>query len=387
MRSQRSNIAVIGGGPAGSKAAALLAKEHTVTVVEEHSVSGLPVQCTGLVSDDVLDLCGVNIDVLNSLYGAHVHFPNGGVISSRSNKRKAVLIDRYELDRKMADAAQDAGAEYLYNTKYRSHVISRDSVKIDIGSDMEADMIIGADGHRSNVSKVQLGNNNAKEYIKGIQADLKHVCDDQEMMNIFLGSDVAPGFFAWVIPFGEFTRVGLCCRYDSVPMIHLKNLLKKAGLESAEVKEKHCGMIPLGGRPCTYGERLLLIGDSAGQVKPVSGGGLYPAFRSSYCLRDTVNEAFSSGDFSSGSLEKYETRWKKEVGKELRNGYAARRMYKKVDDRGLNEIYEAVNTPGVHEVLNDINIDNPSDVIFPIMKNFQVMAKALPAFLKAVVRR
>ena len=386
MRNQRSDIAVIGGGPAGSKAAVLLAKERTVTVVEEHGVSGLPVQCTGLVSEDVLDLCGVNIDTMNSLYGAHVHFPNGGMISSRSKKRKAVLIDRSELDRKMADAAQDAGAEYLYNTKYRSHIIGRDSVKIDIGSELEADMIIGADGHRSMVSG-SLDNNNAKEYVRGIQADLKHVCDDQEMMNIYIGSDVAPGFFAWVIPFGEFTRVGLCCYDDQVPAVHLRTLIKKAGLEGAEIKEKHCGMIPLGGRPRSYGERLLLIGDSAGQVKPVSGGGLYPAFRSSYCLRDTVNEAFLNNDFSSDALKKYETRWKKEIGKELRNGYAMRKMYKKMDDRGLNEIYEDVNRPSVRKVLDDISIDNPSDVIFPILTNLPVVARALPTFLKAVVRR
>ena len=386
MRNQRSDIAVIGGGPAGSKAAMLLAKEHTVTVIEEHSVSGLPVQCTGLVSEDVLDLCGVNVDIMNSLYGAHVHFPNGGIISARSGKRKAVLIDRSELDKRMADAAQDAGAEYLYNTKYRSHTIGSDSVKIDIGSDLEADMIIGADGHRSGVSG-SLGNNNAKEYVKGIQADLKHVCDDQEMMNIYIGSDVAPGFFAWMIPFGEFTRVGLCCYADRVPAVHLRTLIKRIGLENTEVKEKHCGMIPLGGRPRSYGERLLLIGDSAGQVKPVSGGGLYPAFRSSYCLRDTVNEAFRNNDFSSGMLKKYETRWKKEVGKELRNGYALRKLYKKMDDQGLNEIYEDVNRPSVRKVLDDISIDNPSDVIFPMLTNLPVVARALPTFLKAVVRR
>ena len=386
MRNQRSDIAVIGGGPAGSKAAVLLAKEHTVTVVEEHSVSGLPVQCTGLVSEDVLDLCGVNVDVLNSLYGAHVHFPNDGIISARSKRRKAVLIDRSELDRKMADAAQDVGAEYLYNTRYRSHTIGKDSVKIDIGSDIESEIIIGADGHRSAVSG-SLGKNDAKEYVRGIQADLKHVCDDQEMMNIFIGSDVAPGFFAWVIPFGDLTRVGLCCNSDSIPAIHLKALIRKAGLENAEVKEKHCGMIPLGGRPRSYGERLLLIGDAAGQVKPVSGGGLYPAFRSSYCLRDTVNEAFRNNDLSSEMMKRYESGWKKEVGKELRNGYALRKMYKKMDDQGLNEIFEDINRPSVRKVLDDISIDNPSDVIFPILTNLPVIARALPTFLKAVVRR
>jgi len=385
MRNQRSDIAVIGGGPAGSKAAVLLAKEHSVTVIEEHSVSGLPVQCTGLVSDDVLDLSGVNVDILNSLYGANVHFPNDGMISVRSSKRKAVLIDRAELDRKMADAAQDAGAEYLYNTKYRSHVVSG-SVKIDIGSELESDIIIGADGHRSLVSQ-SLGNNNAKEYVKGIQADVRYECDDQEMMNIYIGSDVAPGFFGWVLPFGEFTRVGLCCYSNEIPMGHLKTLIKKAGLENAEVKEKHCGMIPLGGRPRSYGERLLLIGDSAGQVKPISGGGLYPAFRSSYCLRDTVNEAFHNNDFSSERLGKYETRWKKEVGKELRNGYSLRKMYKKMDDKGLNEIFENVNRPSVRKVLDDINIDSPSDVVLPILMNIPVMMKAVPTFLKAVVRR
>lgn len=66
---------VIGGGPAGSKAAEMLAKDRDVLVFEEHAESGTPVGCAGLVTDKVLEMSGVRPDILNKLYGANVFFP------------------------------------------------------------------------------------------------------------------------------------------------------------------------------------------------------------------------------------------------------------------------------------------------------------------------
>ncbi|MFA7150245.1 MAG: FAD-dependent monooxygenase, partial [Candidatus Methanomethylophilaceae archaeon] len=210
------DVVVIGGGPAGSRAARLLSRDYDVTVLEEHPVSGIPVQCTGLITQRVVELSGVKPNILNELYGANVHFPNGGVISARSGRSKALLVERSDLDVRMAHAAQDAGAKYAYSERYMSHRIEDGAVKLKTtsGKVYDSTMIIGADGQNSKVS-MSLDGNLPKEYVRGIQVDLKHEMDDQKMIDIYIGAEIAPGFFSWEIPFGEYTRVGLCTAWSA----------------------------------------------------------------------------------------------------------------------------------------------------------------------------
>jgi len=379
------DVVVIGGGPAGTISAGLLAKDHDVIVIEEHDVSGTPLQCTGLITQDVIDMSGVAPDILNRIYGANVFFPNGNVLEVRSKNVKAVLIDREDLDRKLAEKAMDSGAEILYGKTYEGHKVLQNGISVTVdGNEISAKIMVGADGQRSRTA-MSVPENSPKEYVYGIQADIRSRKEESDIMDLRIGSEFAPGFFSWEIPFEDFTRVGLCVSQAGGPNDYLKRLLKKTGLQDSEVIRKYSGKIPLGGRKRTYGDRLVLIGDAAGQVKPISGGGLYPIMKAAPHLKDAVSNALSTGNTSAKALSTYEKAWKKEIGKELSRGYRIRKMYTKLTDDDYNKVYDIMERENIKKILNDISVDEPSSVAPFILKNPRAAVSFLPIILKALL--
>ncbi|MCL2712468.1 MAG: NAD(P)/FAD-dependent oxidoreductase [Methanomassiliicoccaceae archaeon] len=378
---------IIGAGPVGSKAASLLAKEFNVLVIEKKGMDKRPVQCTGLISNEVLRSSSVEPSILGRSYGANIIFPNEKKISIRSDEQKAVLIDRNEFDILMAEKAMDDGAEYHYSERYISH--RKENGKAIVTTDkeeIEASVIIGADGHRS-VTAGTITDNRPKEYVKGFQADVLHESEDQRMITIRVGSHIAPGFFSWEIPFGNMLRIGLCVSENNgLPAEYFKKLLEKANVNKDMIKRTYCGRIPIGGRRRTYDDNMLLIGDAAGHVKPISGGGLQPSFKAAYSLSETVKEAFDENNFSEKFLSVYEKRWKRDIGKELRRGYRLRKMFTSLSDDELNKISEIVDKENITKILTSGNIDHPSDLIVPVMKDPVTALRLAPFMAKAGMR-
>ncbi len=362
------DVAIAGGGPAGSACAALLAHDHDVTVFEDHPTVGRPVQCAGLITDETIRMSGVSPGILSTLYGAEVFFPDGGSVSVRSDAPKARTVDRSEFDSLLADRAISAGAEYRTGERMTSHTVT-DRVEVSTVKGTEGfRMLIGADGHSSKVA-ASIPDNAPTEYIRGVQADVRVHMDDQERFIMRLGSRYAPGFFTWEIPCGDITRVGLCTSWSAgPPMQYLKRMLSDLGYDN-RVETMHCGRIPLGRCRTLTSDRVMLIGDSAVQVKPISGGGLYPIFKAAPLLADVAHGALENDDLSASYLSKYDRSWKDIGGSELRSAYRLRRMFLRLDDEDMSRAGRYASRDDVRSVLDGIDLDHPSNVVSGILRH------------------
>ena len=382
------DVVVVGGGPAGSKTASMLAKDHDVLVLEEHTKVGEPVQCAGLITEKSIELAGVRPEILNRFTGANVIFPDGNTVTVSSSEVKALMIDRADFDTKIAEKAMDTGAQYSFSTRYLSHSVKDGIVNISATSgEISSKLLIGADGHSSRVA-LSIPDNGPKEYMRGIEYDIKRKMDVQDTINIRIGTDIAPGLFSWEAPFGEYTRIGLCSIWSAGPPIEMmKILMKRVGAEDCEIVRKYCGKIPMGRRRRMYSDNVMLIGDAASQVKPVSAGGIYPSMMSAGPLCETAEEAFSKDDFSARVLSGYEKRWNPIVGKELDRSYRLRKVYLKFNNDDMNAIYPYMAKKSVNDALNTVDIDSPSISAFIAFRNIPTAFKLATTVLKAKVRR
>jgi geranylgeranyl reductase family protein len=365
----RCDVLVVGGGPTGCFAAANMAGELDVKVLEEHHRIGQPVQCAGLVTPRVVEMASASDAVLNRIDGAYVHFPGGRVLELQGNDVKAVVVDRGEFDRRCAQLAEKAGAEVLTGLKVDSVVRTGDGMLArTAGGDLECRAALAADGYRSGLAR-SLGLGPARDMVRGLEVDLRLRVEDQRKVRVFLGNDVAPGFFAWAIPCGDLTRVGLCVSRDrGTPQDHLPKLLEAQGWSQAERVRTYSGAIPLGHIERTYGDRLLVAGDAAGMAKPISGGGLFTGMTAGKLAADTFLEAFRAQDLSERSLGSYETRWKAAFGKELRNSRRVRRVFVRMCDRDLDKAGAKLDRERAKAVLAEGDIDFPTALAPGLLK-------------------
>ncbi len=386
-----AEVVIIGGGPVGTTFAAQTASLTTV-VVEEHERIGAPVQCTGLVHPRVVEMAQAQSTVLNTISGFRLSFPGGRTMEVRSNETKAAVIDRGGFDRHCAERAEREGADILTDREFIS--FRREGRKMLLtlnGPDgletMTADLLVGADGYKSRVGE-QAGIGPAKEHIRGVQVELETRLDDQSMVEILVGRNVAPGFFAWILPCGDVTRVGLGVSQEGeAPNHYLTALLKKRGLDKVERREIVSGVIPIGPPKKTYGENVLIVGDAAAQTKPVSGGGIYTGMRAARWAALTAVDAVEEGDLSAKRLSEYDDRWRADIGRELERGMMIRKVFTNLTDKKLDDVGRMLDRDDAKEVLATGDIDYPSKLASPLLKAVPSLIKFSPQLIGSLIRK
>ncbi|HIH01496.1 TPA: NAD(P)/FAD-dependent oxidoreductase [Thermoplasmata archaeon] len=384
----RSDVLVVGGGPAGSSAAMNLAPDHDVVIVEEHGTPGSPVQCAGLVTPRGVPKFASK-SIISRVRGARIHSPLGFTLAIESKEPRAHVVDRRMFDSILFERAVMRGAIPITRSRVVSVVDSGDAVEARLGGDSEdraisASVLVGADGHRS-VCREAAGLRRPKHIVRGIQVDLKGLDKDPEFVDLYLGSKVAPGFFAWAIPAGELTRVGLCTWGEgNLPSTYLKKLLSRPEFAGAKAVAKSSGRIPIGaGRSASSG-RIVLVGDAACHAKPLSGGGVFTGLRGAELSAGVVRSFLE--DPEEHALSDYDPLWREAFGTELTRAFRIRKVFLTLTDRKMDQALRMFDEPDLRELIERTgDIDYPSALSKNVLKLAPKLAQFSPQLIKSLL--
>jgi geranylgeranyl reductase family protein len=378
------DVIIAGGGPVGSHVARRLAeKGHKVLVLEKKSRVGEKVCCTGIIGQECVNTFSIDDKViLRKVNSAALFPPSGYSLHLYRQEPQACVLDRSAFDIFMAERAQHAGAEYNFNSRVTGIITGNDHASVSVscrGKEFKipAKAVVIASGFSPGLNE-RLGLGTFKDFTTGAQAEVETPGIDE--VEVYFG-DMAPGFFAWLVPITPLmARVGLLARKDAGLYLKkwLAQLAKRGKITSAEAKLSYGG-IPLKPPTRTYGERMIAVGDAAGQVKPTSGGGIYYGLLGAEIAADTLHKALADDDLSAGRLARYERAWRRKLGRELRAGYWARKLFERLSDRQIDRIFEIIKAGGIDEALlkaEDLSFDWHSRTIIRLLK-YQMVAKTL----------
>lgn len=359
------DVAVIGAGPAGSMAAryAALSGAHTL-LLEEHASIGWPVECAGLLGSKALEESELPTGkfVLRGLKGARVLSSNAD-ISFKAKSYKAWVVDRKLFDRALALEAVKKGAELRLNSPVREFKREDDGCVLTVGDgeQIRADVVISAEGVKARIAR-QAGIRPVQKILSGAQVEAPFSTDDPEKVEVYFGQ--APGLFAWVIPTTDnAARIGLCASDNGCGRLRAflqKDIIRKR-LQGSPVALV-VGGLPLGSSAATVADRFLAVGDACGQVKPTSGGGIYPGLVCAKIAGSVAAAAVQDGDCSEERLREYDKFWRARLGRELEIGMRVNKLLNRMSQFELDEALTILaRKPELLRTIEDHgDIDRPS---------------------------
>ncbi|MFH1445476.1 MAG: NAD(P)/FAD-dependent oxidoreductase [Nanoarchaeota archaeon] len=339
------DVIIIGAGPAGLYTAKLCKEAGVkILVLEEHDKIGEPDHCSGLISTNLRDFIEIKSSWLDhEVKRAIIYSGSGKSVELKKPSTAAYVINRAKFDKHLAEGLEDA---IMLNTHVTGIEVNKDFVEVKTNREnYKSKMIIGSDGRNSVVAK-HFGTKPA-ELIKGIIAITKEK-NSEDSVKLWFDKKNAEDGFLWKIPRKETTEYGMMA--SSADFDKLEKFFK---INSSY--DKKGALIPIGPAK-TFFERALLIGDSAGHVKPWSGGGVVYGFTCAKIAISVIKEALKKNDFSEKALKRYENEWKEAIGKNITAGLMFREFYKDASEKDIESFFEFVQKLGD---VNSLNMDFP----------------------------
>jgi digeranylgeranylglycerophospholipid reductase len=343
------DFVVAGGSIAGLAFAAEAAKKGAkVIVFEEHPEIGEPEKCDGLVSLRGLRRYGYLPHqgvIQNKIGAALVHSPGGQVTTLNAANLEVVVLDRSAFDKQVAEAAVANGAVLQTDSRVTSSVEGHEGVEVKTKEGaVRGKYFIDATGPASSPRRGILP---AAKY------ELEGDWIREHVVELFLDAERYPGFFAWVIPYGpQRAKVG-AAGYGINPFKALDRFLED---RPCRLLRRVSAPIYIGGpSPKFTRGRTVFVGESAGQVKPTTAGGIMTSIAGAVVAAKWAWGAVQKGE--QGLIRNYQQEWEGVFLKEMKSMLRLRGVFDKLSNSDLDALSALLATPKLAQKLSHTDFD------------------------------
>jgi digeranylgeranylglycerophospholipid reductase len=364
---------IIGGGGAGLYYACLAKEkdpEQDITIIEEHTDIGKPVQCTGILTDEIEKLIPpttLKKITMNKITRTEVFSPNN---STTLPLKTNYIIDNVAFTYYLAERAEKAGVKLMTGFRYtenRGETIKLRNTSSKEILEIKSNKIIGADGPASPVAKANNLYNKEREFLTGVQARIKLNKLEEDKIDFY----PYIGEYAWSTPEGNnVSRIGVAAKSNAKKIFD--DFIKKY---SGKTVEMQGGPIPLHkpGLKLRFARNnfsATLLGDAALQIKNTTGGGIIPGMKAAKILAE---------DF-----DNYEKNLRS-LNRELKLHYLINRALAKYDERDWDRLIEKVKTPSIKAILASTNRDNALKMALQLSTRPAIITEGIRAFRKLIL--
>lgn len=356
MIEDRYDVVVIGAGPAGSVAARFAAeKGASVLILERDREPGIPVRCAEGVSHDGIAPF-IKIDkrwIATKIKTAGLHAPNGKK-AVMYNNGDGYVLERRIFDTELCNIACQKGATLLTKADAvglvweNSKIVGVKYRHLNQKKVVRCSLVIGADGVESQVGQWAGIDTSVKlrDIDTCVQYTLTNIeIEDTERCEFYFGTKIAPGGYIWIFPKSNNTAnvgIGIAGNLakEKGPKEYLDDFLNEY-YPKASINYMVYGGVPTSE---TLNEivkdNLMLVGDAARQVNPITGGGIVQGMIAGSIAGKVAAEAFQKKDFSKKFLNKYSKEWNKKLGYKQKTMYRMKDKFMGMDDNRFNNLVE-----------------------------------------------
>ena len=257
-----------------------------------------------------------------------------------------MIIDRIKYVQRLTDLAKKNDVKIYKNSRVQSISINNNKVQLSYKSlnkiyNVTSKTIIIASGLENKLlTDVNLKPLDKKHILNGSQVIIENHLNIKNT-KVFLGSKYGPQGFGWTVPVNQNKLlIGVLTKGKSkeITKSFMKYLLDQYQIDKSGTEEIKTWGIPIKPINKSYAERTLVIGDAAGLVKPITGGGIYYSQLSGKIASEIIGKALSENSFSEDSLSEYENKWKDKIGSEIKRGNKMREILFNFSDHKLSQL-------------------------------------------------